>query len=219
MSDKQTFRVIEYASHFEIEHVRTGHQFPIGDGVDVQLMDPDTGEVVLVGEPGFCELWTREVNAYADEYYEAYFPHLQGADAMSQADALGWVCDFIDEQATDSPSEEFTRARELLAEIHAELVRKPKVGKLDPTPYQAAGLLFVELRNQFKAGQLSMSSAGWGSQLPLNIVTYELSYKRNGTQKLSADVSLKDLMTSESIAYAKGWIVEKWWPIYANEEV
>jgi len=66
------FSVIEYSSFFAVRHNPTGHEHPMGDGVDV-LFDEDD-KAISPGTPGFVEKWEHALNEMPDETLEAYFP-------------------------------------------------------------------------------------------------------------------------------------------------
>lgn len=72
--EPKTFEVVEYVSFFAVRHVATGKEHPMGDGVD-SLFDLD-GNAVTPGTEGFCDWWTKELNANIYDTYEAYFPEL-----------------------------------------------------------------------------------------------------------------------------------------------
>jgi hypothetical protein len=68
------FQVIEYRSFFAVRDTETGHEYPMGDGVDT-LFDAD-GIPLSPGTPGFCETWAKGLNADEAETLAAYFPEI-----------------------------------------------------------------------------------------------------------------------------------------------
>lgn len=71
----KTFSVIEHSSFFAVRHNATGHEHPMGDGVDT-LFDED-GRALVPGTPGFIEAWEAALNADEQATLEAYFPHVE----------------------------------------------------------------------------------------------------------------------------------------------
>jgi len=75
------FIVIEYHSFFAVRDTETGHERPMGDGVDV-LHDTE-GTPILPGTPGFCEAWAVALNADEGETFEAYFTEPEDQESGS----------------------------------------------------------------------------------------------------------------------------------------
>lgn len=69
------FSVIEYSSFFAARHNPSGHEHPMGDGVDT-LFGQD-GNALLPGTRGFREAWKDALNADVQSTLEGYFPQHQ----------------------------------------------------------------------------------------------------------------------------------------------
>lgn len=68
------FRVVEYFSGFAVEHIPTGKEHWMSDGVDAVFDEND--EPLSPGSEGFCEAWAKGLNETSDDTLEAYFPEL-----------------------------------------------------------------------------------------------------------------------------------------------
>jgi len=80
---EKLFAVIEHHSFFAVQHIPTGQQHPMGDGVDA--LSNDDGETLIPGTPGFVEAWEAALNANKGETLEAYFPDLANPNPIKQA--------------------------------------------------------------------------------------------------------------------------------------
>lgn len=65
------FVVIEYLSFFAVRDTHTGHERPLGNGVD-SLFDAE-GTAISPGSPGFCQAWSKVLNTDEGETLAAYF--------------------------------------------------------------------------------------------------------------------------------------------------
>ncbi len=68
---KHRFQVIEYASGFAVQDIKTGKEAWMSDGVDC-LFTP-TGKAVSPGSKGFVRRLQSSLNANPDETGDAYF--------------------------------------------------------------------------------------------------------------------------------------------------
>lgn len=71
MADK-LFRVNEFSSGFEVEHIPTGKTHWMSDGVDVLFDEND--KALSPGDPDFRQKWEDALNEDAMTTLEAYFP-------------------------------------------------------------------------------------------------------------------------------------------------
>jgi len=75
---RPVFRVDEYSSGFEVEHIPTGQSHWMSDGVDA--LSSDDGQSWKPGTPGFREAWEHILNEDASTTYDSYFPDLDPDD-------------------------------------------------------------------------------------------------------------------------------------------
>lgn len=68
------FRVIEWSSGFEVQHIQSGKTHWMGDGVDTLFDEND--KAMSPGTEGFIEYWENSLNENSEETLEAYFPDL-----------------------------------------------------------------------------------------------------------------------------------------------
>ncbi len=81
----KVFKVNEWSSFFEVEHIATGKTHPMGDGVDTLFTR--TGKAMSPGAKGFVKTWEKALNSSPDETTEAYFPELLEEDESPDIDA------------------------------------------------------------------------------------------------------------------------------------
>lgn len=86
------FKVNEWASGFDVEHIPSGKTHWMGDGVDTLFDEND--KAMSPGTEGFVECWEDSLNENREETLEAYFPELnvnEQTEAGYDKLASGWI--------------------------------------------------------------------------------------------------------------------------------
>lgn len=84
------FKVHEYSTHFEVEHVPTGKTHPMGDGVDMSIGRGPNKLTMELGMEGFREAWEEWLNKDAEGTRAAYFPELATLDHPEEEAIEAW---------------------------------------------------------------------------------------------------------------------------------